>query len=70
MERPALAAFDIKPLQFSLEEAKKEKKKEKLCTTLKMWRKYLKPPLFSPLLRQFQDLERKEINAEAEMWED
>lgn len=29
MERPALAAFDIKPLQFSLEEAKKEKKKKK-----------------------------------------
>lgn len=53
MERPALAAFDIKPLQFSPEEAKKGKKKkkkeEKLCTTLKMWRKYLEPPLFSPL---------------------
>lgn len=69
MERPALAAFDIKPLQFSLEEAKKGEKK--LCTTLKMWRKYLKPLLFfPPLLRQFQDLERKEINAEAEVWGD
>lgn len=63
MERLALAAFDIKPLQFSLEERKKKKegRKKVVHHSVKMCGEYLS--LFFFFLRQFQDLERKEINA-------
>lgn len=60
MERLALAAFDIKPLQFSLEEKKGRKKV--VHHSVKMYEEKKVSFLFF-FLRQFQDLERKEINA-------
>lgn len=71
MERLALAVFDIKPLQFSLEkkkrkggvEKKKKKKKESCAPLCENVRRGGKVSLPFFLLRQFQDLERKEINA-------
>lgn len=55
-----MAAFDIKPLPFSLEE--KKGRKEVVHHSVKMYEEKKVSFLFF-FLRQFQDLERKEINA-------
>lgn len=46
MERLALAAFDIKPLQFSIEFKKNKKEKGKVVHHSEKGKVFLRPPLF------------------------
>lgn len=66
MERLALAVFDIKPLQFSQEKKGRARGGRKLHATLwRCWRMGKISPHF--FLKQFQDLERSEINSLGEL---